>query len=210
MLMVDEGSSSCLCVGVLAASDPDSPPDQLTFHLETPPLHGYLENTQPTPGSEKSNVGVRVESFSLVHLTMGLINYVQSESKGAEPTIDQLSISVSDGLHRSAPVPFYIIISPTNDETPSLLLANFTVNEGGMRELTPSILNGFDLDSPLDTLTFTVVQPPAHGSLINGIYSLEKSRYSDTGAELLQRSLPITSFTLQELQQGEREANQSL
>ena len=60
MLVVDEGSSACLCRGLLGASDPDSPPDQLTFHLETPPLNGFLENTLPTPGSEKSNAGVRV------------------------------------------------------------------------------------------------------------------------------------------------------
>ncbi|XP_056271069.1 FRAS1-related extracellular matrix protein 1b [Pseudoliparis swirei] len=202
MLVVDEGSSTCLCGGVLGASDPDSPADQLTFHLETPPLHGFLENTLPTPGFEKSNAGVRVESFSLVHLTSGFINYVQSESKGAEPTVDQLSISVSDGLHRSAVVPFYIIINPTNDETPSLLLANFTVKEGGMRELTSSLLNGFDLDAPPDVLTFTLVQPPAHGSLINGIYGTELRRYQEMGADLLQRSLPVTSFTLQELRQG--------
>lgn len=60
MLVVDEGSSVCLCGGFLGASDSDSPPDQLTFHLETPPLHGFLENILPLPGSEKSNVGVRV------------------------------------------------------------------------------------------------------------------------------------------------------
>ncbi|XP_034438389.1 FRAS1-related extracellular matrix protein 1-like isoform X1 [Hippoglossus hippoglossus] len=202
LLVVDEGSSACLCGGVLGASDPDSAQDQLTFHLETPPLHGFLENTLPTPGSEKSNAGVRVESFSLVHLTSGFINYVQSEHKGAEPTVDQLSISVSDGLHRSAHVPFYIIINPTNDETPSLLLANFTVKEGGIRELTPSILNGLDLDAPQDLLSFTVVQPPVHGRLINGIYGAEMSRYKEMGADLLQRSLPVTSFTLQELRQG--------
>ncbi|XP_035509431.1 FRAS1-related extracellular matrix protein 1b [Morone saxatilis] len=202
MLVVEEGSSACLCGGVLGASDPDSPPDQLTFHLETPPLHGFLENTLPTPGSEKSNAGVQVESFTLVHLTAGFINYVQSDSKGAEPTVDQLSVSVSDGLHRSAPIPFYIIINPTNDEAPSLLLANFTVKEGGMRELTPSILDAFDLDAPLDVLTFTVVLPPTHGSLINGIYGTEMSRYKAMGADLLQRSLPVTSFTLQELRQG--------
>uniref|UniRef100_A0A7N8XN69 Fras1 related extracellular matrix 1b n=1 Tax=Mastacembelus armatus TaxID=205130 RepID=A0A7N8XN69_9TELE len=191
MLVVDEGSSACLCAGVLAASDPDSPPDQLIFHLESPPLHGFLENTLPTPGSEKSNAGVRVESFRLIHLTSGFINYVQSEHKWAEPTVDQLSISVSDGLHRSAPVPFYIIINPTNDELPSLLLANFTVKEGGMRELTPSILDGLDLDAPPDILTFTVVQPPAHGVLINGIYGTEMSRYKEMGADLLQRSMKI-------------------
>ncbi|XP_035863594.1 FRAS1-related extracellular matrix protein 1b [Sander lucioperca] len=202
MLVVDEGSSACLCGGVLGASDPDSPPEQLTFHLETPPLHGFLENTLPAPGSEKSNAGVPLESFSLIHLTSGFINYVQSESKGAEPTVDQLSVSVSDGLHRSAPVPFYIIINPTNDEAPTLLLANFTVKEGGLRELTPSVLNCFDLDAPPDVLTFTLVQPPAHGRLINGIYGTELSRYTEMGAELLQRSLLVTSFTLQELRQG--------
>lgn len=60
LLVVDEGSRACLCGGFLGASDLDSPPDLLTFHLETRPLHGFLENTLPTPGSEKSNAGVAV------------------------------------------------------------------------------------------------------------------------------------------------------
>ncbi|XP_024865417.1 FRAS1-related extracellular matrix protein 1b isoform X2 [Kryptolebias marmoratus] len=202
MLLVDEGASVCLCGAVLGASDPDSPPEELTFHLETPPLHGFLENMLPPPGSEKSNAGVRVEIFSLAHLTSGFINYVQSEHKGMEPTVDQLSISVSDGLHSSAPIPLYIIITPTNDETPSLLLANFSVMEGGMTELTLSILDGLDLDVPSDLLTFTVEHPPAHGRLINGIYGAEVSRYKEMDTEQLQRSLYITTFTLQELKQG--------
>ncbi|KAM9831469.1 FRAS1-related extracellular matrix protein 1b [Neosynchiropus ocellatus] len=202
MLVVDEGSFACLCAGVLAATDLDSPHDQLTFHLDTAPVHGFLENTLPTPGSEKSNAGIRVESFTLDHLRSGFINYVQSEHKGTEPTVDQLTISVSDGLHRSAAVPFYIIINPTNDEAPSLLLANFTVEEGGLRELTPSILNGFDLDAPPNILTFTVEKPPAHGFLINGIYGTDKSRYTEMGSALLQTSLFISTFTLQDLRQG--------
>ncbi|KAM6922004.1 FRAS1-related extracellular matrix protein 1b [Xenentodon cancila] len=201
MLTVDEGSTICLCGGVLRASDADSPPEELTFYVETPPLHGFLENTLPSLGSEKSNAGLRVESFSLIHLTSGFINYVQSEHRGVEPTLDQLSVSVSDGLHHSAPVPVYIIIHPTNDETPSLLLSNFTVKEGGLRELTPSILDSFDLDAPPDLLTFTVEQPPAHGRLVNGIYGTEENRYQEMGAEL-QRSLHVDSFTLQELRQG--------
>lgn len=77
-----------------------------------------------------------------------------------------------------------------------------------MRELTPSVLNCFDLDAPPDVLTFTLLRPPAHGNLINGIYGAEMSRYKEMGAELLQRSLPVTSFTLQELRQGERDANE--
>ncbi|RVE74139.1 hypothetical protein OJAV_G00038340 [Oryzias javanicus] len=202
LLVVDEGSYVCLCGGVLGASDPDSPPEQLTFHLETPPLHGFIENTLPSDGSEKSNAGVPVESFSLSHLTSGFINYVQSEHKGVEPTVDQLSISVTDRVHTSAPVLFYIIINPTNDETPSLMFANFSVKEGGLRELTPSILDGFDLDTPPDVLTFTVERGPAHGSLTSSIRGSDISRYQQMGKELTQRSLHLSSFTLQELRQG--------
>ncbi|KAM4575435.1 FRAS1-related extracellular matrix protein 1b [Fundulus diaphanus] len=189
VLLVEEGSRACLCGGVLGASDPDSPPQELTFHLETLPLHGFLENVLPTAGSEKSNAGTPIESFSLAHLSSGLINYVQSEHRGAEPTVDQLSLRVSDGLHSSAPVPLYIIINPTNDEPPWLRLANFTVSEGGVMELTPSILDASDLDAPPDLLTFRVERPPAHGSLLRA-------------ASGEQRSLPVSSFTLQELRQG--------
>lgn len=66
-------------------------------------------------------------SFSQLHLSLGFINYVQSVHQGVEPTADFFTISVSDGIQRSAPLPFYVIINPTNDETPSLLLSNFTV-----------------------------------------------------------------------------------
>ncbi|XP_015232054.1 PREDICTED: FRAS1-related extracellular matrix protein 1-like [Cyprinodon variegatus] len=194
-LMVDEGSRACLCGGVLGASDPDSPAEDLTFLLETPPLHGFLENVLPMPGSEKSNAGIPIESFSLTHLTSGLINYVQSEHRGLEPTVDQMSISVSDGLYSSAPVPFYIIINPTNDEPPLLLLTNFTVKEGGFMELTPSILDASDLDVPPGILTFKVERPPAHGTLI-------RAPHGEVGAERLQKSLPVPSFTLQELREG--------
>lgn len=45
-----------------------------------------------------------------------------------EPTEDHFSVSVSDGVHKSEPVPFYIVINPANDEAPSLFLHNFTVS----------------------------------------------------------------------------------
>lgn len=93
-------------------------------------LFGFKSLAQSSPDANESAdavIGLFPESFGLNHLTSGFINYVQSEHKGVEPTVDQLSISVTDGLHHSAPLPFYIIIHPTNDETPSLLLADFTV-----------------------------------------------------------------------------------
>uniref|UniRef100_A0AAZ3S8L7 FRAS1-related extracellular matrix protein N-terminal domain-containing protein n=1 Tax=Oncorhynchus tshawytscha TaxID=74940 RepID=A0AAZ3S8L7_ONCTS len=204
MFVVDEGSSACLCGGVLGAEDPDTYPEELLFLLENPPLQGFLENTLPSPGFEKSNAGLRVVSFSLLHLRAGYINYVQAEHQGTEPTVDQLVISVSDGRHKSPPIPFYIVIHPTNDETPSLALSNFTVMEGGIKELSPAILNALDLDAPVDILTFTVLVPPAHGTLLNGIYGTELSRYKNMGPKLLLQSLMVHTFTMEELKQGMR------
>uniref|UniRef100_A0A4W5RFZ9 Fras1 related extracellular matrix 1b n=1 Tax=Hucho hucho TaxID=62062 RepID=A0A4W5RFZ9_9TELE len=204
MFAVDEGSSACLCGGVLGAEDPDTYPEELLFLLEKPPLQGFLENTLPSPGFEKSNAGLRVVSFSLLHLRAGYINYVQAEHQGTEPTVDQLVIRVSDGRHKSPPIPFYIIIHPTNDETPSLTLSNLTVIEGGMKELSPAILNAMDLDAPADILTFTVLVPPAHGTLLNGIYGTELSRYKNMGPKLLLQSLIVHTFTMEELKQGMR------
>ncbi|XP_051549151.1 FRAS1-related extracellular matrix protein 1b isoform X2 [Myxocyprinus asiaticus] len=202
MFVVNEGSSACLCGGVMEATDLDTYQDQLIFHLVTPPQYGFLENTLPSPGFEKSNAGLRVVSFSQLHLSSGFINYVQSVHQGVEPTADYFTISVSDGIQRSAPLPFYIIINPTNDEIPSLLLGNFTVMEGGMKDLSPDILNAMDIDIPSDTLTINILVPPAHGTLLNAIYGLEMSRYKNMSPEVLQRTLVIQSFTVQELQQG--------
>ncbi|KAA0712127.1 FRAS1-related extracellular matrix protein 1 [Triplophysa tibetana] len=202
MFLVDEGSSACLCGAVLEATDPDTHPDQLIFHLVTPPRYGFLENVLPSPGFEKSNAGLGVVSFSQLHLSSGFINYVQSLNHGVEPTADFFTISVSDGIQRSAPLPFYIIINPTNDEVPLLLLGNFSVMEGGMKDLSPDILNAVDVDIPVETLTITVLVPPAHGTLLNGIYGHEMSRYKSLSPRDLNRTLAVLSFTIQELQQG--------
>ncbi|KAG5275412.1 hypothetical protein AALO_G00120010 [Alosa alosa] len=202
MFVVDEGSFACLCHGVLGAVDPDTNPNELIFHLKTPPQNGFLENTLPSPGFEKSNAGIKVVSFSLLHLNSGFINYVQAGHQGQEPTADHFVVSVTDGVHKSTAVPFYIIINPTNDEPPTLLLNSFTVTEGGMKELTAAILDAVDLDAPPDILTLTVTRPPKHGTLINGIYGLQMTRYKDMGQELLRRSLPAHNFTLRELREG--------
>lgn len=76
------------------------------------------------------------------------------------------------------------------------------VKEGGAKELTPSLLNARDLDVPPDVLTFTVLEPPSHGSLVK-TGGTAMWRHGGKGAELPQRSLIASSFSLQELQQGE-------
>lgn len=75
--------------------------------------------------------------------------------------------------------------------------------EGGMKDLSPDILNAVDIDIPAEILTMSILIPPAHGTLLNGIYGVEMNRYKNMNPEVLQRTLAIQSFTLHELQQGQ-------
>ncbi|XP_040818755.1 FRAS1-related extracellular matrix protein 1 isoform X1 [Ochotona curzoniae] len=168
---VDEGLSAVLTVNHLSATDPDTAEDDLEFVLVSSPLFGYLENTLPSVGFEKSNVGISIASFQWKHLKAFHINYVQSKHLRIEPTADQFVVYVTDGKQRSLEIPFSITINPTNDEAPNFVVKNITVCEGQGKELDSSIIHAADLDIPKDPLLLSVIHKPRHGLLISGMFS---------------------------------------
>ncbi|GCB70046.1 hypothetical protein scyTo_0010688, partial [Scyliorhinus torazame] len=198
--IVEEGSSAAITVDHLCAIDPDTDIDELTFVLWSPPQFGYVENTLPSPGYEKSNMGISIDSFDLKHMKDLHINYVQSRHQQIEPTVDQFMLYVTDGEHQSMEVAFYVIIRPTNDEAPSFLARNITVSEGHMRELDPSIINVVDLDVPSDSLMFTISQQPYHGMIMNGMYGNNVVQYK----RLIHShdKLTVLDFTMDQLKHG--------
>ncbi|XP_051875456.1 FRAS1-related extracellular matrix protein 1a isoform X2 [Pristis pectinata] len=200
LFVVDEGSSAAITVNHLCASDPDNADDELSFILWSPPEFGYIENTLPSPGHEKSNMGISIGSFDLKHMKELHINYVQSRHQRIEPTADQFLLYVTDGKHQSKEVPFYVIIKPINDEAPSFLARNITVSEGQMCELDPSIINVVDLDVPADSLTFTVSQQPQHGVIRSGMHRSNVVLYKRP--TLSDHELPVHDFTMDQLIQG--------
>ncbi|XP_010294379.1 PREDICTED: FRAS1-related extracellular matrix protein 1, partial [Phaethon lepturus] len=175
--VVEEGSSAALTTNHLFATDPDTTADDLEFVLVSPPQFGYIENILPSPGFEKSNMGISAASFQLKHLKALKINYVQARHLRMEPTADHFVLYVTDGLHRSAETPFFVLINPTNDEVPEFIARNITVQEGEMKELDLSVINAVDLDVPQDRLVFGVVQRPWYGFLINGVHGNDILHY---------------------------------
>uniref|UniRef100_A0A3Q3B9I0 FRAS1-related extracellular matrix protein 1 n=1 Tax=Kryptolebias marmoratus TaxID=37003 RepID=A0A3Q3B9I0_KRYMA len=167
IFMVDEGGTAPITVSHLKASDTDTALDELVVSLISPPQFGYIENILPSPGFEKSNTGISTTSFLYTNIMEAHINYVQSRHQKMEPTADQFMLCVSDGKHSSAHMPFYIIINPTNDETPEFVAHNITVREGEMKQLDLSVLHAVDLDVPKNVLLFTVVRPPQHGNILH-------------------------------------------
>ncbi|KAM4612074.1 FRAS1-related extracellular matrix protein 1a [Polymixia lowei] len=195
IFVVDEGGAAPITVSHLRATDTDTALKELVVSLVSPPQFGYIENVLPSPGFEKSNMGISIASFSYKDIIDGHVNYVQSRHQRMEPTADQFILSVSDGKRSSANVPFYIIISPTNDEIPELLARNITVREGDMKELDSSLLNAVDLDVPKNELHFSVVQRPQHG----GIMSHSGGRPVNRRREAV---TPVEDFTMADLRNG--------
>ncbi|KAJ3585332.1 hypothetical protein NHX12_014053 [Muraenolepis orangiensis] len=167
LFVVDEGGAAPITPAHLRASDADTALEDLVVSLVSPPQFGYIENVLPSPGFEKSNMGISIASFSYKDLLDGHVNYVQSRHQRMEPTGDQFVLSVSDGGRSSAYVPFHVTIGPTNDEIPELLARNITVREGAAKELDFSVLNAVDLDVPEGELRFSVATPPRHGRIVS-------------------------------------------
>ncbi|XP_021236603.1 FRAS1-related extracellular matrix protein 1 isoform X3 [Numida meleagris] len=199
--VVEEGSSAALTSNHLLASDPDTTADDLEFVLVSPPQFGYIENVLPSPGFEKSNIGISIASFQLKHLKALNINYVQARHMRMEPTADHFVLYVTDGLHRSAEIPFFVLINPTNDEVPEFIARNITVQEGMMKELDLSVINAVDLDVPKDHLVFGVVQKPLHGFLINGVHGNDILHYKEL-IHQHSRGLLVLDFSMELLKNG--------
>ncbi|XP_006881415.1 PREDICTED: FRAS1-related extracellular matrix protein 1 [Elephantulus edwardii] len=202
VFVVDEGFSAAITVDHLSTTDPDTEEGDLEFVLVSPPKFGYIENTRPTVGFEKSNMGIGIASFRWKDVKTLAINYVQSKHLRTEPTADQFVVYVTDGTRRSLEIPFYVIINPTNDEVPDFVVHNITVLEGHMKELDSSIINAVDLDIPQDPLLFTVSHGPRHGLLINvcreGFPQYKKPANSH------QYQQPVQNFSMELLETGMR------
>ena len=77
-------------------------------------------------GAEKSREGIPIECFTYEDVKNDFIRYYQAKHEGVEPTGDAGSLQATDGKHNSTTFPVTVIITPINDETPSLEVANIT------------------------------------------------------------------------------------
>ncbi|XP_042127293.2 FRAS1-related extracellular matrix protein 1 isoform X2 [Peromyscus maniculatus bairdii] len=189
--VVDEGFQAALTTHHLTATDPDTAPDDLEFVLVSPPQFGYLENTLPSAGFEKSNRGISIASFQWRDMKALHINYVQSRHLRVEPTADQFMVYATDGKRRSLETTFHVNINPTNDEAPDFVVQNITVCEGQMVELDSSVITAADRDVPKDPLLFSITHKPQHGLLINVAISKESPQIKQLKHEVYNFSMDV-------------------
>ncbi|XP_042177181.1 extracellular matrix organizing protein FRAS1-like [Oncorhynchus tshawytscha] len=153
-LVLDENSVKKLTTLQLSATDQDSEPGELLYRITKQTALGHLEHAR-TPGS-------RITSFSQADLASRSIQYVHTSEE--EKHTDEFSFIVSDGANEVAQT-FYITIRPVDDSLPLLVVPGMKVQEGVRKTITEFELKATDPDTEEESITFTVVQAPRHGTM---------------------------------------------
>ncbi|XP_013870055.1 extracellular matrix organizing protein FRAS1 [Austrofundulus limnaeus] len=153
-LVLDENSIKKLTTLQLSASDQDSEPGELVYRITSPTGLGQLEHV--------AHPGSRISSFTQADLASRSVQYVHTSEE--EKHADQFSFTVSDGTNEVAQT-FYITIRPVDDSLPLLQVPGMRVQEGVRKTITEFELKATDADTEAESIVFTVVQPPRHGSI---------------------------------------------
>uniref|UniRef100_A0A8C7CEK8 Fraser extracellular matrix complex subunit 1 n=1 Tax=Oncorhynchus kisutch TaxID=8019 RepID=A0A8C7CEK8_ONCKI len=160
-LVLDENSVKKLTTLQLSATAQDSEPGELLYRITKQTALGHLEHAR-TPGS-------RITSFSQADLASRSIQYVHTSEE--EKHTDEFSFIVSDGANECSvrclqvAQTFYITIRPVDDSLPLLVVPGMRVQEGVRKTITEFELKATDADTEEESITFTVVQAPRHGTM---------------------------------------------
>ncbi|XP_056274598.1 extracellular matrix protein FRAS1 [Pseudoliparis swirei] len=153
-LVLDENTAKKLTTLQLSASDQDSEPGELVYRVTKEAGLGHLEHA--------ASPGTRTSTFTQADLVSRSIQYVHTSEE--EKHADQFSFSVSDGTNEVAQT-FYITIRPVDDSLPLLQVPGMRVQEGVRKTITEFELKATDADTEAESIVFTVVQAPRHGTI---------------------------------------------
>ncbi|XP_048220046.1 extracellular matrix organizing protein FRAS1 isoform X2 [Perognathus longimembris pacificus] len=153
-LVLDENSVKKITTQQLSATDQESGPTGLTYRITTQPQLGHLEHA--------ASPGIQISSFTQADLTSHNVQYVHTSEM--ETHADAFSFVLSDGVHEVTQT-FHINLHPLDDSLPVLHNRGMRVQEGVRKTITEFELKALDADTEADSITFTILQPPRHGTI---------------------------------------------
>ncbi|XP_070250414.1 extracellular matrix organizing protein FRAS1 [Myotis yumanensis] len=153
-MVLDENSVKKITTLQLSATDQESEPAALTYRITRQPQLGHLEHA--------GSPGILITSFTQADLASRNIQYVHSSE--SESHSDAFSFTLSDGVHEVTQT-FHITIRPVDDSLPVVQNVGMRVQEGVRKTITEFELKAVDADTEAESVTFTIVQPPRHGSI---------------------------------------------
>ncbi|MGH0157016.1 UNVERIFIED_CONTAM: hypothetical protein FKN15_032715 [Acipenser sinensis] len=146
MFVVDEGSSAPITINHLSVSDADTPLEELECVLVSPPQFGYIENVLPTPGFEKSNMGISIGGVG---------------SLGQ----DSFSFHLWDGSNRSPAQHFYITVKDMEKGDIAVFVKPLKISKGEQVMLTTDTLLSVDGTDKPEELMYVITSLPASGHI---------------------------------------------
>eukprot|EP00079_Xenopus_tropicalis_P012743 XP_002940127.2 PREDICTED: FRAS1-related extracellular matrix protein 3 [Xenopus tropicalis] len=154
--VVMEGMSLVIDTPILNAADGDQPPDELTFIISKPPLHGRVVQQQAT-GT------VPILNFTLEEIKeSSSIVYEHDDSETKE---DSFEIILTDGEHNVIKKVLIMVI-PVDDETPRMAINDgLEIDIGESKVITNRVLKATDLDSDDKSLAYVIRFGPSQGFL---------------------------------------------
>ncbi|XP_059502142.1 extracellular matrix protein FRAS1 isoform X3 [Stegostoma tigrinum] len=153
-LVLEENTVKKITTLQLSATDQDSEPGELTYRLTKQPQLGHIEHV--------ASPGTKVSYFTQADLAARSIQYVHTSDE--EKHSDDFIFSVSDGVNEVSQT-FYITIRPVDDALPVVQIPGMRVQEGVRKTITEFELKATDADTEAESLTFTIVQQPRHGTI---------------------------------------------
>ncbi|KAL3878630.1 hypothetical protein ACJMK2_030964 [Sinanodonta woodiana] len=144
---------------ILKAEDLDSSDLNITFIIRRMPSEGYLVKY----GQKAINLTLGL-NFTQGDIDNRRVEYVHVGLGGKR---DLIKFDVTDGLNPLIDRYFYIMVEGVDIIYPEVISRGVELPEGGAVTLTTSIISGTDLNSPDESLLYTVTRAPSHGHLEN-------------------------------------------
>ncbi|XP_042534078.1 extracellular matrix organizing protein FRAS1 [Dipodomys spectabilis] len=193
VLHIKRGEQGTITTQLLDIRDDDNPQDVI-IEVLTPPLHGQLLQTFPSPASP-------IYQFRLDELSRGLLLYAHD---GSESTSDVAVLQVNDG-HSFQNILFHVKTVPKNDGALRLMADSMVwVPEGGMLQITNRILQAEAPGARTEDIIYKITQDHPHFGEVVLLMNLPADSPASGGQHLPdgRTVAPTSTFTQQDVDEG--------
>jgi hypothetical protein len=171
-LPVAIGGTATISHGFLWSEDPDNTADQLTYTIVDKPVHGTIFDN-----------GTAATSFTQVDIDNGLVRYVEN---GDVARSDSFTFQVSDPSGNHTPTEAFNIAVLDKNGPVVTGGGRLSVSVGAAVPILNPALDTVSLGNTPDQITYTLLLPPAHGTIFDNGAAATSFSQADIDSHLVQ------------------------
>jgi aspartate 1-decarboxylase len=172
MLPVAIGGTATISHGFLWSEDPDNTAGQLTYTIIGKPAHGSIFDN-----------GAAATSFTQADIDNGLVRYVEN---GDVARSDSFTFQVSDPSGNHTPTEAFNIAILDKNGSVVTGGGRLSVSVGAAVPILNPALDTVSLGNTPDQITYTLLLPPAHGTILDNGAAATSFSQADIDSHLVQ------------------------